>query len=314
MRSRLKHLPRAAALLSLVLLSAALIWHNADPVAIVVQVNGQVQVQRVGQSAPAPAAIGMRLMAGDRVVVPTGGRAVLLHQTGRMETAVQSIVVPTPPPGRAPSGLFAQTVKTLAQVATTDARSQPNRQGMIRPIAGAAVGIAPRNDLHVLQSRPTITWFRVPEASGYVIQVHPVGGKPIRYTTGPDTMWALPASEPALADETTYEWRVAALPSGRPSAPQRFRTASAEQRAMVSRAIEQLSNAGEMAQAGALPRAIAYMDAGFLYDAWSELEELRASGAPISGSVHLLRADLLNRLGNVDAATRELDLATRAGS
>jgi hypothetical protein len=165
----------------------------------------------------------------------------------------------------------------------------------------------------VLQPRPTFTWFSVPGAQGYTIQLRPVGGKPIRFTTGSDTVWTLPATEAPLADSTVYEWSVAALPSGRPAAAQRFQMASGGERAELSRLLHDLGTAGlDLKGSGLLPVALAYGEAGFLYEARQTLDALEASGTPLARSVRLLRADILNQIGEIEAAARELALADRS--
>ncbi len=230
-------------LLVLILAGAAFATVASEPAAVVVQVGGTVEVQRAGQAASIPTAVGMRLVPGDRVLIRTGGRAVLLHHTGRMETISQSTTIPAPQ-GQQSSELFAQTVSTLAQVAATDARTQPNRQGMIRPIAGTPVGIAPRNEIALLQDRPTFAWFQVPGARGYTIQIPPVGGRPVRYQTGPDTIWTLPDSEPSLAAGTVYEGTVAAVGGGRLAEVNRFRIATEEERELLAAALRALAAGG----------------------------------------------------------------------
>ncbi|HET6762881.1 MAG TPA: hypothetical protein VFH27_04390, partial [Longimicrobiaceae bacterium] len=189
-----------------------------DPVAVVVRLVGRVQVQR-GAAAAKAAAVGMPLLPGDQVVVPAGGQAVVLYRTGRTQMLQQSARIAAPTAAQ-PNGVFRQTVRTLSQVASTDARTQPNRQGMIRPISGAAVPISPRNEIRVRGGRPTFTWFAVPEVRDYEIQLRRVDGTPgpvVRYPVGADTTWTVPASSPALEPGGTYEWSVA-WPDGRAAA------------------------------------------------------------------------------------------------
>src|SRR5512146_2997427 len=112
----------------LVLLLPAFAYWSAEPSAVVVQVSGAVQVQRAGQAA-VPAAVGLSLMPGDKVILAGGAKAVVLYKTGKMQTTSQSFTVEDAQRDK-PGGLFSQTVTTLAQVATTNARTQPNRQGM----------------------------------------------------------------------------------------------------------------------------------------------------------------------------------------
>ncbi|MDB4947662.1 MAG: hypothetical protein JWM27_311 [Gemmatimonadetes bacterium] len=279
-----------------------------DPVAVLVRVLGRVQVQR-GTLPAAAAAVGMPLQAGDQVVVPAGGQAVVLYRTGRTEMLSRSSRIAAPAAARR-NGVFRQTVKTLTEVAVTDARTQPNRQGMIRPIAGAAVPVSPRNGLRVRSAHPTFTWFAVPGVTDYVIQLRPVdGGAVVRFPVGADTTWRLPDSAAALVSGAVYEWSVA-WPDGRAAVPQRFRVATPAEEAAVAARIGQLWDVGLNPRGdGLFPAAAIYRDAGFVYDARRALDELAATGAPLGRDYHLLRATVYDALGMVDAAQAEFALA-----
>jgi hypothetical protein len=279
-----------------------------DPVAVVVRVMGRVQVQR-GAASAAEAKIGMPLMPGDQVVVPAGGQAVVLYRTGRTQTLSGTARIAAPTAAQR-SGVFRQTVRTLTQVASTDARTQPNRQGMIRPIAGAAVPISPRNAIKVRGGRPTFTWFAVPDVHDYEIQVRKVDGGPVtRWPVGADTTWTLPASAPALEPGATYEWSVA-WPDGRAAAPQRFRVATPAEEAAVARQIRGLWDVGLNPRGdGLMLAAVIYRDAGFLYDARRSLDELALTGLPVGRDYHLLRASVYDALGMLDQAQAEYTAA-----
>src|SRR5262245_24530021 len=170
---------RAAARVALLICALMLAsWtpgpRSADPAAVVIQLSGAVQVQRAGRARGVPASIGISLNPGDKVVVPSGGRAVLMYKSGKIETAAANVTVAAVE-AREPAGRFQQVVNTVAQVATTNARVQPNRQGMIRPIAGEPIPISPRNGLKLLAARPTFTWYRVPDATTYTLQLRRIG-------------------------------------------------------------------------------------------------------------------------------------------
>jgi len=277
-----------------------------DPVAVVVRLVGRVQVQR-GAAAAKAAAVGMPLMPGDQVVVPSGGQAVVLYRTGRTQMLQQSARIAAPTAAQ-PNGVFRQTVRTLSQVASTDARTQPNRQGMIRPISGAAVPISPRNLVRVRTGRPTFTWFAVPEVRDYEIQLRRVDGTPgpvVRYPVGADTTWTVPAASPALEAGGTYEWSVA-WPDGRAAVPQRFRVATAAEQAAVARAIDHLWDLGLNPRGdGLMMAAIIYRDAGFTYDARRSLDEVALARLPVGRDYHLLRASVYDALGMLDQAQAE---------
>lgn len=278
----------------------------ADPAAVLVQLAGSVQVQKAGQAAGA-AKLGVSLEAGDRVIVPAGAKAVLLYRTGRMETVTQSLTV-AEPQSQQPGTLYQQTVNTIAQVATTDARRQPNRQGMIRPIAGEPVPILPRNGVRVLDVRPTFVWFAVPDARDYMVQVRRLdieGARPIRYPAGRDTLWSYPHDAPPLVPGGSYEWTVAAMPGGRPAGTQQFTVADVEAFSRVAALHAALGSAGiDVTTDGAFVAALAYRDAGMAYEAARLLDGLEKSGSASGRAYHLLRADVLDRLGDLEGAAR----------
>lgn len=305
----------------LVLLTSVLVvggWQRfaADPVAVIVQVSGTVQIQTAGGNSPFAATVGANLGAGDKLLVSNGARAVLLYKSGKMEPATSSLTI-TAPVNQAPAGRFEQTVKTLAQVATTNARAQPNRQGMIRPIAGEPVPVAPRNRVTVIDVRPTFVWYRVPGASGYTVQIRriePEGGRPERFEAGTDTSWTYPLSASPLMPGATYEWTVGAA-GDRVAQMQRFRVISGDEFNQVANAMRELTADGIDPQTdGLFLSALTYRDAGLFYEAERALEKLAGAGG--SGRMfHLLRAEVLDAIGNVDAAAKHFAAAdTQSGN
>jgi hypothetical protein len=299
-----RFLPVAAALALLAALPAPS-RAAVDPVAVLVRVLGRVQVQR-GTAPAAAAGVGMPLLPGDQVVVPAGGQAMVLYRTGRTQLLTASARIAAPAAARR-SGVFRQTVKTLTEVASTDARTQPNRQGMIRPIAGAAVPIAPRNQIRIRPGNtPTFVWFAVPEVRDYVIQLRRVDEGPVaRYPVGADTTWRLPADAPALVPGAVYEWSVA-WPDGRAAVPQRFRVATAGEETAVQRRIDHLWDLGLNPRGdGLFLAAVIYRDAGFYYEARRSLDELALTRLPVGRDYHLLRATVYDALGMLDQAQTE---------
>jgi hypothetical protein len=281
-----------------------------DPAAVIVQVSGRVEVQRGEQTTPA--AVGTALEAGDRVVVPGGGRAVIMYRTGRFETATATTTVEARQSGE-PSGLYRQTLQTMAQVATTDAARQPNRQGMIRPVPGQAAPIAPRNDIVVLDVRPVFTWFAVPDAPSYTIQLQRLdvaGARPVRWETGADTTWAYPAIEPPLVPGAAYRWTVAA--SGRVAEPQSFRVIAAPDFAQLAAAFSALSDAGvDPASDGLFVAALRYRDAGLFYEAERALARIATNGGGGGRAFHLLRGEVYDRIGELELASGSFQAADR---
>lgn len=285
--------------------SAAFYRWSADPSAVVVQISGGVQVQRSAGGA-VPATVGLSLMPGDKVVIGSGGKAVLLYKTGKMQPISQTITIADAQRDK-PGGLFNQTVTTLAQVATTNARTQPNRQGMIRPIQGEPTPIAPRNNVKVADLHPSFTWFRMPDAAGYIVQVRrvePLPGRPERFQAGNDTSWSYPASATPLIPGATYEWTVASANGGRPATVQRFRVVSGEDFARIADTINELVSAGiDPLGDGLFLTALAYRDAGLMYDADRLLDRLEAGGAK-GRAYYLLRGEVRDALGDLDNAAK----------
>ena len=123
-----------------------------NPAALVIRLQGDVQV-RHGQDAAAAATVGERLVAGDEVLPADGARAFLITLTGAMQQVAQATTV-AEPQGTGNADMFDRAMRTLAQAASTDARTAGGRQGMIRPIPGEPVLVAPRNGLTVTSMRP----------------------------------------------------------------------------------------------------------------------------------------------------------------
>lgn len=279
---------------------------ESAPLAVVVSWTGEPRVLRA--DTVVSLSVGLRLVAGDRIEVARPSTMVALHRSGRLETLATSAVLARDS-ARA-EGLFARTVRTLVAVAEVDARTLLNREGMIRPIPGAAVAVAPARGILLLEERPAFTWFAVPGAVGYRLQLRAGAGAPVRRELGPDTVWV---SATALAPGTTYEWTVAARPSGRPAAPERFRIANADERAALARALDELRATGADPETdGLFLAALIHLEQGFLYAADRMLARVEAGGAT-GADFHRLRADVLAALGDAQRTALQLDRAGGAG-
>lgn len=312
MRTTLSRLTTLTLLAMLCLVVAGGAWLAADPVAVLVQMQGAVRIQKAEQANSVPAAPGMDLAPGDLVVVPAGGRAVLLHRTGKVQTATQSVRVAAPA-GRAPSSVFAQTMKTISQVATSDARDQPNRTGMIRPIPGWTELVAPRNGIVILQRRPTFTWVGTRGSRGYTLQISTAGKPPRRFMLGRDTTWTIPADSPPLTPGVAYTWTVGDSQEGRAAPPQRFRVASQAERAAVEQRLAEVRAAGlDPAGDGILLAALAYREAGMWYELDRVLQRFSSLGLAQGALYHQLRGEGFNALGDLESAAREFRLAAGA--
>ena len=281
-----------------------------DPVAMVVRVTGTVRVQRAAGGAPAPASVGMRLMAGDRLDVASGAQAVILYVTGRRETLTQSLTLAAPEQAER-AGVFERTVSTLNAVASTDARQQPNRQGMIRPVAGASTLMSPRNDIKVMDLRPTFVWSRVPGATGYTIQLRSGDGVTRkRFVVGADTVWTMPASAPPLAPGERYHWTVAPAGQGRVAEERTFRTLSASEYAAIEQGMAQLREAQlDPWSDGLFLAALVFRDEGLFYEADRALRQLEEGNAALGQSYYLLRGEVYDALGYLELAAEAFERA-----
>jgi hypothetical protein len=287
-----------------------------DPVALLVKFDGDVEVERPGADAPLAGEVGLQLQAGDRVVVGQDSRAVVLYRNGTLVRAAAPVVIEEVEE-EGSSSLFANTVRTLGQVATTDARTQPNRQGMIRPIAGAPVPVAPRNEIKVLDPRPTFSWLPVPEVERYHLQIQRLGppaAEPVGYAVGSDTVWTLPASEPPLVPGARYSWTIGGENEGRVAEPKHFVMASSEDIAEIEAALQALVDAGiDPASEGLFLAALAYRDAGLMYEAERAIRQLEDQAAGRGRAFYMLKGEILDAIGDMAGAARAFQKAGAAG-
>lgn len=275
--------------------------------ALVVRLQGDVQINR-GGAAAAVAAVGTRLNSGDQVVPASGARAILITRTGAQQVVTESTTIAEPPAGGNPD-LFARAVATLAQAASGDARMAGGRQGMIRPIPGEPVLIAPRNYLAITSTHPTFTWFKVDGAPGYTLQVRREegGGRPMRFRST-DTTFTIPDDAQGLEPGVVYAWTVAPQ-RGRPTMEQRFRVIGADEQAELANSLQSVSDFGlDPATDGAFLTAVVYRDMKLFYDAEKALSQVEAAG-DMSAEVYLLKGEILNELGRSDEARAAFDKA-----
>ncbi len=278
------------------------------PAALVVRLQGEVRI-RHGDAAPSGAAVGERLQAGDAIMPASGARAFLVLRTGATQVVTENTTLEEPS-GEGNPDMFSRAMRVLAQAATTDASTISARQGMIRPIPGEPVLVAPRNGLTVSSTRPTFNWLAVPGATEYMIQIRRIdGGRPVRYRTGPDTTWTLPPDAPALLPGATYAWTVAPG-RGRPTREQRFRVIGAEEYRQLEENLATLSDMGLPPEGeGLLFTAMLYRDLNLLYDAEAILDTMDRNTTPMSAELYLLKGDILASLGRAREAREAFDKA-----
>jgi hypothetical protein len=249
--------------------------------------------------------------------VSDGGEAVVLYRTGRLLKAASTVTIDAVSDDEGSSSLFANTVRTLGQVATTDARTQPNRQGMIRPIAGSPVPVAPRNGITVMDARPTFTWLSAP-TTGYVIQIQRRGAdspRPVRFDVGRDTTWSWPDAEPPLVPGATYTWTVGGEGIGRVAEQQTFTVAGAEGIGLVETTLSTLIDAGvDPDTDGLFLLALAYRDANMFYEAQRVLARMAEHGNGVGTTYFMLRGEVLDAVGDVDGAEQAFRMADRSAA
>ncbi|CAN5788691.1 hypothetical protein BH23GEM10_BH23GEM10_04610 [soil metagenome] len=295
---------RAGILVLFVVVVAALAaTPRAEPVAVMIQLTGKVEIEKAGKAAAAT--VGAALEPGDRLLVADGGKAVLMYRTGEIETATSTRTIAARQSEQV-GNVYRQTMQTIAQVATTDAARQPNRQGMIRPVPGEPAPISPRNGISVQGTHPSFTWFAVPGASSYMIQLRRTdepGHAPMRFGTGTDTTWSLPAERTPLVRGASYSWTVAPA-GGRPAREVSFRVLDTATHEQLTAALAGLTAAGaDPAGDGLFIAALAYRDAGLYYEADRALARLAGTDSGSGRTFFLLRGEVFDRLGDLDAAS-----------
>lgn len=283
-----------AVILSLGLLAAIPGVLQDAPAALIVEIQGDVQLE-VGGAARA-AAVGTRLSAGDRVIPARGASVILLRQTGQTQVVEEPVTIQALARGES-GDQFSRTVDVLARAATSDAATRTNRQGMIRPVPGQPVLISPRNGVLTQDPRPTFVWYGVEGGTSYTIQVRKEGGRPVRFEVGPDTTWTYPGDAPPLLPGSTYHWTVASE-SRRTAQPDSFRMISGEQFAVVAQNLNGIQELGlDPYGSGLILTTVVFLDTGLLYDAFAAVRALEGSGGELSVEALLLKAEILAGLG-----------------
>ena len=276
------------------------------PAALVVKLQGDVTIKHAGASAPAT--VGAKLEVGDEVVPAAGAKAYLVQRSGQTQVVSAATKIAAPAAGAA-SDAFSRTVQVLASAATSNARSQPNRQGMIRPIPGEPVLVAPRNAIKVSSVRPTFSWMPVDGATGYTLQVRTAGAPPRRFQVGNVTAWTLPESEAPLVAGKDYFWTIAST-GGRPTREVPFTVIGDDVRQQLNDGLKAISGMGLDPKAeGQLLAAVVFTDLGLYYDAADALGRMEKAGDALSPDVYLLKGEVLDALGHLDEARAAFDRA-----
>ena len=235
---------------------------------------------------------------------------VVVHRTGATQVIQEAVTLASPPAGDNP-GVFARTVQVLAQAASADTRTELNRQGMIRPIPGEPILIAPRNGLAVLTAAPTLVWHRVEGATGYRVQVRALdGGSPMRYEVEADTTLDLAARGETLEAGREYAWTVGPVGTGRATREQRFRVASGDVAETIGSELQTLSDIGLPPDGdGAFMAAIVYREMGFFYATLDALMTVESAGDALGAEFYLLKGEVLATIGRESEAEAAFDAA-----
>ena len=213
--------------------------------AILASASGTVSVERPG-SARAPAAIGMRLQAGDVIVTEAASSATIYFPGGsvRKVAASSRLKVEPPPAARAASPearLSTDTMDVLEKGLWI--LNDPEGSILISAMRGddagwgaddadAAVPLSPRFEV-TAEARPVFRW-----TGGAKARVVVGAGAEIRWKSepvGPPSI-AYPAGAPALDPATRYWWRLENPASGDAiSEKVSFRVPSEDQLARIGR-------------------------------------------------------------------------------
>ena len=216
------HLNRRGGALAL----AAPLQAQSDPAALVIRVEGDVDVTHGGEP-PAPASIGEQMYVGDGVIPDDGSRAVLITRAGQPSRSLPSRRrSPSPASGReTPTSSIAPSPPWRRP--RTRTRPPVGRQGMIRPIPGqTALVVARATTSPCPVPDPRSAGPRRQEQSYDLMLRSLDGGRPMLFEVGNDTTWALPDSLPDLELGASYQWTVfVGRPpwSGRAMQPQTFK-------------------------------------------------------------------------------------------
>ena len=284
-----------------------------EPTAMVIRVQGDVEVRHVGDE-PAPAAVGEQLYAGDAVLPAPGARAILITRAGAQQVVTEETTL-SEPPGTEPADIFTRAMSTLAQAATADA-STGGRQGMIRPIPGETSLVAPRNGLLVSTTRPTFRWTPTPGASYDLMlrRMDPQAAadrRPLIFEVGTDTTFTLPDSV-ELERGARYAWTVfpGGRRGGRPLPQQEFEVTSLQEQVELEDYMDDIAVFGlDPAGDGLFLTVVAYRDLDLLYDARDALAEVEEEQT-LSPDLYLLKGEILAELGHEEEARAAFDKAS----
>jgi hypothetical protein len=188
-----------------------------NPVGVITEVKGQVQIKRAGKSAWLPARVNMPVYAGDVLRTGSNGKVVVWTPTGRAQTlGPKKTVSINPVKGTRDSlwrevwGSFVNRMKSnfsdenLATVAAA-------RASISLPAKNQLALLSPRNT-KVLEERPTFVWTDVENAKGYRVTVGFFDDdKRVWETVVSQNSLHYPSDAPELKPGRVYIWQVEAI-------------------------------------------------------------------------------------------------------
>ena len=279
----------AAALVAL----AVAVQAPAEPVAIVLETSSSVRVVR-GKQAGLMARAGLRLVAGDSLVIPRGARAVLLYRSGRMESLSGSIAVRA---GEGP-GVLSSTLAALDKSAATAAPS-PNRPGAPRPLATAPVPVLPIHEITVLSAQPTFVWFSAGPGD-YTLQLRPLDSDRFQRFEARDTVWQYPADQAPLTRGARYEWTVFSA-NGRSDRSASFRVLDLKGYQDYQARLSGID--GLTLPARLVLEVIVTYELGLFYETQRGLEALARLGVPLGEELAAVRSAVARAMGTTALGT-----------
>ncbi|MFA0750736.1 MAG: hypothetical protein SLRJCFUN_001139 [Candidatus Fervidibacter sp.] len=190
-------------------------WSLAkEPVGVLVEVKGSVQVRRHQSRQWLPAQINLPLYPGDTVRVGHESLAVLWFADGTMRRlkAGSRWTVPQPPAPR-PS-MWQELWASLRQRFRLTSEQTLNTVAAARtltlPLKGVTI-LFPRNS-RILSDRPVLDWQPVPKAQGYRITIGLFDRNPPTWETVVERPpLRYPDDAPPLVPGKVYVWRVEAI-------------------------------------------------------------------------------------------------------
>lgn len=295
-------------IVSAVLALASPLSAQVDAAALVIRVQGDVDVAR-GEAVASAVTVGEQVFVGDRVRPAPGSRAILITRTGAQLVVTEETTIEEPG-GVGNPDLFVRAIATLAQAASTDATAG-GRQGMIRPIPGATTLVRPRNSLAISSPRPSFAWTATPGQT-YDIMLRKVdGGRPQIFEVGADTTWTMPDDAPELEAGATYAWTVfvGGRRGGRPLPQQEFRVISLIESVEMQDYMDEIAVFGlDPAGDGLFLTVVAYRDMELFYDARDALEAVESDG-DLGPELYMLLGEILTEIGHEASARAAFDKA-----